>query len=216
MCRGLLLGLAVVAASGAAAAQEGCAGLGTDSLRTICHRAQADARADLAADVPRWQWIGLAEETLTVVEAIVLERHGLRLAGHGCIVTPEIEAYVDGYNGVIAEHFGATLPGRFLGQAFTDAEARLPRTQPTNTEAVRGLRAPAGACVGMERCLVVVRFDIAPSGEPLAPTVQYSTDPRLDAVALAAITTLRFPPASDLANGQPRRSFAYPIDFATD
>ncbi len=166
--------------------------------------------------MPRWQWIGLIEETLPVVEAIVLERYGLRLSGHGCIVTPEIEAYVDGYNGIIADHFGATLPGGFLGQAFADAEARLPRTQPINAAAIQGLRAPAGACIGVERCLAVVRFDIAPSGEPLTPTVQYSTDSRLDAVALAAITKLRFPPATDRANGQPRRSFAYPIDFATD
>lgn len=213
---GLGLVLAVLAASGTADAQGGCARTETDTLRTICHEARADARADLAAAAPQWQWVGLVDEAIPDAGVLVLERHGLRLAGHGCIVTPEVEAYVDGYNGVIADHFGAALPDGFLGRAVDDARARLPGTQPTNAEVVRGLQAPAGACAGSERCFVVVRFDIAPSGEPTDAVVLRSSDPVLDAVALAAAVRLRFPPAVDLANGQPLRSLAFPIRFSLD
>ena len=186
----------------------------SDEARQQCERGRTDARRDLESGSPEWHWFGIPDIVTPVADSLLQERYGLRSVFHGDVVFNNEDHYADAYNAVVHDRLASRFGDDFIKRAYMEAEALFPGQDVLNPEVLRDVPAPPGSCVGDERCIVFVAFEINPSGEPTYPRVVRSPDGALNGLALAAAALVRFQPAADAENGRSRGRYTVPVRFA--
>ena len=211
------LGLLLVALASPASAQRSC---GMEDLaseaRTQCKLGVSDAIRHLNEGVPEWHWWGIPDHTTPVADSLLWTRYALRPVFHGDIVEGYEDLYTEAYNDVVRDRLAPHFGDDFAARAFVEARTYFPGQEALNVEVLRDIPAPPGACAAAERCFVVVRLNVAPSGEPSGLRVFRSSDDVLNDRALTAASQVRFRPAPDVENGRSLSDFAVLVRFSRE
>ena len=185
----------------------------TDRARAQCERGRQDATAHLAVGAPEWHWWGIPDYTSPVADSLLRGRYGLLPVFHGDIVSDYEDHYTASYNAVVHDRLSPRFGDDFASRAFADARAYFPGDEVLNPEVLQSSTAPIGACAETKSCLAIVRVMIAPDGEPYELQVVKSSDAALDAPALAAVSQVKFRPASDVENGRSLNAYGLVVKF---
>lgn len=211
------LGLILVALANPASAQRSCDSEDLASeARAQCELGASDATRDLTEGVSEWHWWGIPDHTTPVADSLLRARYSLRPVFRGDVVWDHEDLYTEAYNGVIRDRLAPRFGEDFAARAFVEARSYFPGQEALNPEVLRDLAAPSGACADTERCFVVVRLDVAPSGEPSELRVFRSSDDVLNDRALTAASQVRFSPAPDIENGRSLSDFAVLVRFSRE